>query len=38
MIAYPSEATGHPVLIDPQDGTSRILPQLISPTLDSQVW
>jgi Tol biopolymer transport system component len=38
VIAYPSEATGHPVLINPQDGSSRILPQLISPSLDSQVW
>lgn len=38
VIAYPSEATGHPVLIDPVDGTWRIVPQLISPIVPSQTW
>ena len=31
ILAYPSEATGHPVLIDPVDGTWTIVPQLTTP-------
>lgn len=38
VIAYPSEANGHPVLINPLDGTWRILPLVASPSASSQAW
>ena len=38
VIAYPSEATGHPVLIDPVTGTWHIVPQLSSPIVPDQIW
>ncbi|HEY6570743.1 MAG TPA: hypothetical protein VIZ22_10650 [Candidatus Limnocylindrales bacterium] len=38
ILAYPSEATGHPVLIDPVDGTWTIVPQLTTPKEPSQAW
>ena len=38
LIAFPSEASGHPVVINPADGTWRILDPVLDPGLPMQSW
>ncbi len=38
LIAFPSEASGHAVVINPSDGTWRVLDQVSDPGLPVQAW
>ena len=38
LIAFPNEASGHPVLINPMDGTWRVLEPVLDPGLPMQSW
>ena len=38
LIAVPGEATSHPVVMNSDDGTYRILPTLVEPSSVNQMW
>ena len=38
LMLVPSEAIGHPVLVNPLDGTWRVLDALIEPELAHEIW
>ena len=38
LIAMPSEATGHPVVVDPDTGEWQVLDALVKPGIASNVW